>query len=77
MATAYGTRLNFRDASAASCKGLPMAVAGRVQKSRAQSMTWKARESLVRWPEVALAMGMAKRTLLDVKAPPARTFSSR
>jgi hypothetical protein len=31
----------------------------------------------LRWPEVALAMGMAKRTLLGVKAHPARTFPSR
>ena len=46
----------------------PMAVAGRMQKSRAQSMTWKAREPLVRWPEVALAMGIAKRTLVHVEA---------
>ena len=51
-----------------------MAIAGRVQKSRAKKLTRKAREPLVRWPEVALAMGMAKRTLLGVKAPPARTI---
>ena len=42
---------------------LSMAVAGWMQKSRAQTMTWKAREVIVKWPLLALHMGNAKGTL--------------
>ena len=78
MATTYGARLHFRDTSAASCKGLVHGSADRMQKSRAQSMTWKAREPLVKWLLLALAiMGNAKGTLNGVLMRLARTYSSR
>ena len=54
-----------------------MAVAGRMQKSRAQTMTWKAREVTVKWPLLALHMGNAKGTLNGVLMRLARTYSSR
>jgi hypothetical protein len=78
VATTYGVRLNFRDTSAASCKGL---VHGScwpdAEEPGSKHDLEGKREPLVKWLLLALAMGMAKRTLLGVKAHPARTFSSR
>ena len=55
-----------------------MAVAGRMQKSRAQSNDLeRAREPIVKWPLLALHMGNAKGTLNGVLMRLARTYSSR
>ena len=42
-----------------------MAVAGRMQKSRAQTMTWKAREVTVKWPLLCYVRVGGQRASLD------------
>ena len=56
----WGAPELFETPAPQAARVLSMAVAGRMQKSRAQSMTWKAREPLVKWLLLALAMGNEK-----------------
>ena len=53
---------NFETRPPQLARALPMAVAGRMQKSRAKNMTLKAREPLSyqQWPLEALAMEISK-----------------
>ena len=77
MASTYGARLNFRDASAATCKGLVHGSCWPDAEEPGVKDDLKGKGATREWGRRPLSYASCKSTLLGVTAPPARTFSSR